>query len=273
MQYAEPWIKAGKIVNLVFYGSPTHQRQLYNGQSPCPSYILSQIHYVNCTETGVATPIYWESAYKENYKKFMAAGLNKFQDEPWVGYMRFGIGSVGEDFPAVGVPDGHEDCSSAWAHLGLTDQVWLSYTLEIIDYIASLGPKKPIILPINVYHRGDNSIASAVAERASKYGFAFGSQGFGGTAANSGRYTPFAALYQKYAGVIPLEIQTATNTGPDSREGLLPPLLDAALALNVQLYELYINEWFTANRPGPYASQYKAALQKLATTVGCGIFS
>jgi hypothetical protein len=272
LKFAKPWIDARKLVNLVFYGSPTNQRQLYGGKSPCPGYVLSAVNKVSCPHTGVITPIYWEEAYKENYKKLISAGLSRFQSEPWVGYLRFGIGSVGEDFPALKIPDGDDECSKIWAAFGLSVETWTGYTLEIIDYIASQKPSKPILLPINIFHRGDLSVAQAVADRAAKYRYGFGSQGFGGQAALTGKYTPFGQLFKRYAGIVPLEIQTATNTGPQSREGLLPPLVDAAIDLNIQVYELYINEWFIANRPGPYSAQYKAALKKAFDAIGgCGM--
>ncbi len=267
--YAQPWIDQGKLVSLTFYGSPTHERQLYGGKSPCPDYVLSKVDSVSCPHSGVATPVYWEAGYKDNYKNFIAAAIRSFENEPWVGYFRFGIGSVGEDFPALKIPDGDPDCLVIWNKFGLSDQVWLDYTIEMIDYIHSQSPKCAILLPINVYHKGDLSVAKAVAERAGRYGYGFGTQGFGGNWVNTKRYTPFEPLFRQYAGIVPLEIQTATNTGPESREGLLPSLIDTALEMNVQVFELYINEWFISNRPGPMAAQYKAAIEKAASSVGC----
>jgi len=268
VEYARPWLNAGKVVSLVFYGAPTNQRQLYNGNSPCPQHILSQIDSVYCPHTNVVTPVYWQDGYRRNYEKFIQASIRRFENEPWLAYMRFGIGSVGEDFPALKIPDGDEDCLTSWTNYGLTDAVWLDFTREIIDFIASQKPRKPIVLPINFYHRGDLTLPRLVAGLGAQYGFGFGSQGFGGTVAETGRFTPFGSLFRQFSGIVPLEIQTATNTGPESREGLLSPLIDTALDLNIQILELYVNEWIVANRNGPLASSYKSALSKASAAIG-----
>ena len=265
--FARPWLNAGKVVSLVFYGSPTNKRQLFDGNSPCPNHVLSQIDSVSCPHTEVVTPVYWQEGYKRNYENFISAAIRRFENESWLAYMRFGIGSVGEDFPALKIPDGDDECLSSWTKYGLTDAMWLNFSREIINFIASQNPRKPIVLPINVYHRGDLTLPSLVAGLGAQYGFGFGSQGFGGTAAETGRFTPFAPLFRQFSGVVPLEIQTATNTGPAIREGLLSPLIDAALDLNVQILELYVNEWIVANGNGLYASSYKSELSKASTAI------
>jgi hypothetical protein len=72
----------------------------------------------------------------------MAGDLN-------IGYLRFGLGAGGEDFPFEGFDQGA--CFQAWTAKGLTAAVWLNLSLSQIEYEASLGSVHPLNVGINSF--------------------------------------------------------------------------------------------------------------------------
>ena len=124
------------------------------------------------------------------------------------------------------------------------------------------------------------AVARAVAAEAVRQGFGFGTQGLVATAIRlhqAGRpcYADWCDLFGRYAGRVPLEVQTYTHSNPDGRgpTGPLPELLSFALQQRAQIFELYPQEWLVANDPSfpgysQYHEAYARALAAAAAVVG-----
>jgi hypothetical protein len=276
MQYAQPWIAAGKKVNLLVWGVAEQDQQQPNNQSVTPQYVLDQVDKVEVSGMP-ATPVFWEPGYINNYEKFMQAVVREFGNESWIGYIRFGIGVGGEDYPENNF--NVDPQATAWAPYGLTEQKWTQYSLSVLDFESTLNSPKLLMVGINQFQNKDPQLSDAVAARAVQYGFGFGTQGLTVgqiQAYESGQwvYANWAPLFNQYAGQVPLEIQTTGQTSPPGTTdvGSLVPLLPFALQRHAQIFELYPEEWLVANDPShpnykSYHDAYHAALVSAAAAL------
>jgi hypothetical protein len=285
MKTAQPWIKAGKLVNLLVWGAAQKTEQQFSGKPMTPEYVLQQVNSVRCQcqvdrgcdPNAPITPVFWEEEYQVNYRKLVKAIVTEFGNKPWIGYLRFGIGVGAESYPANGVPYPNNPCTSQWLKppINLTAETWQKYNLQFIDFLASLNSPKTILITINEFGNSDK-IAQTVAAAAVAKGFGIGIQGLTENAITlyaQGEpcYADWCDLFEKYQGEIPLELQTAAQSNPAERGrvGFLPDLLEFGLERGVQIFELYQAEWFVANDPNhhlheKYGAIYKSALQKAA---------
>lgn len=270
----QPWVSAGKIVNLIVWGVAEQTSQQY-GQPVTPSYVFGQVDTVQCGNDPPA-PVYWESGYLKNYEAFMKAVVAEYGSSPYVGYIRFGFGVGGEDYPQNGFDQ--SPCLSSWQRSGYSYGEWQNYTLQLMAFEKSLNSPKQILVGLNEI-QGQNSVADAVAAQAVSYGFGFGIQGFSigqEQADESGTqcYADWCALFSKYAGRVSLELQTTTHTYPDGTGvGSLVDLAPFGLRARAQIFELYPEEWLVANDPafagyGAYHKAYADALVSMADVVG-----
>lgn len=270
----KPWTSAGRIVNLIVWGVAEQNSQQY-GQPVTPSYVLGQVQTVQCGNDPPA-PVYWQSGYLDNYEAFIKAVLAEYGNSPSVGYIRFGFGVGGEDYPQNGFDQ--SPCLSSWQSAGYSYGGWQNYTLQLMAYEKSLDSPKQILVGLNQI-QGQNSVADAVAAQATADDFGFGVQGFsiGAKQANdSGQecYANWCSLFKEYAGQVPLELQTTTHTYPDgSGVGSLVDLAPFGIRARAQVFELYPNEWLVANDPAypgysQYHTAYKDALISMANVVG-----
>ncbi len=274
-QSAEPWIKAGKIVNFIVWGAAEQTSQEYNGTSMTPSYVLKQVDTVKCGPDPI-TPVYWEAGYLDNYEAFIQALVQHYGNAPWLGYIRFGIGTGGEDYPENGFD--LSPCLSLWQSHGYSMELWQNYSLQLMKFEYSLGSPKTILVGLNQI-QGQNGVADAVATAAVRYGFGFGIQGFSinqekVNSSGSPCYADWCALFKEYAGKVPLELQTTTHTYPDGTGvGSLVQLAPFGLASGAQIFELYPQEWLIADDPSfpgytQYHAAYSEALDQMASVVG-----
>ncbi len=279
-QAAQPWIAAGKKVNLLVWGAAEQTSQEYGGQSMTPQYVQNQVTMIGkCDPQLPATPVFWQPGYLNNYEKLMQAMVAQFGGQPWVGYIRFGLGVGAEDYPENGVPNPQSPCTAQWLAQGLNAQQWGQYSQQLVDFEATLHSPKQLMVGINQYG-GTSAVANAVSAAAAVYGFGFGTQGLADTAiqeVQNGQpcYANWCGLFQQYAGKVPLEVQTYTHSNPDGSgpTGPLPELLQFALQQKAQIFELYPQEWLIANDPSytgyaQYHTAYAQALAQTAAVVG-----
>jgi hypothetical protein len=274
----QPWAAAGKEVNLVFWGVAYSA-----GPSATPSYVLSQTPTVQCaqpngTESAV-TPIYWQGPYRADYEAFVSAAVVHFDSNPAVGYLRFGVGTGGED---IVVPNANAPaCLSQLDSFGYTAPLWLNYTFSILDYERSLHSSKQLMTSINFIPDATTAAPDAVAALAVKDGIGFGYQG-----ARSGDITSYqagqscgadwCALFGQYSGEVPLELQfvdTNTTNGP-GQPGALASLLPFAISLHTQCLEIGLSDWlatYDPDAPGylqdhaAYSTAFLTALETVGT--------
>jgi len=282
---AAPWEAAGKIVNLIVWGTDEKAKEQLNGplgtpQPSTPAYVLASTPTVSCPNDG-NVPVYWNSGYAKPWQAFEAALVAHVNSDPHVGYIRFGLGTGGEDFPVDGFDAGA--CWTSWQAAGLTATQWQQWSIDQIDYEASLGSAHPINIGINSFP-GAPTLPDNVAAEAVKYGLGFGMQGMTDTqmgydtpAAYSQCYAGWCSLFAAHVGQVPLEVQPLNASAPagdTTPAWLLPPLLDSSInQARAQALELYPQEWLVADDPSwptysGYHASYAAALNQAAAEVG-----
>lgn len=287
-EIAQPWIKAGKKVNLLAWGAAQKSEQEIDGVSMTPDYVLKNVETVSCqckvNQGCVAdppvTPVFWDEDYSSNYQKFVKALIAEYEDKPWIGYFRFGIGVGAESYPANGVSYAKNPCTAKWQKpsIGLSKEVWQEHSLKFVDFLGTISTPKPILVTINKYGQS-NDLAIAVARQAAAKGIGIGTQGLTENAialhnADRDCYADWCDLFNEYQGKVPLEVQTAAQSNPadKGRVGPLPPLLDFAIAQGADILELYQAEWFVANDPNhhlhrKYGKSYRQALDRAAAAL------
>lgn len=262
-KWTGPWEAAGKEVNLIVWGVDEQPRQ--TPVPATPAYVLSQVDTVQCDQNTPPTPVYWEPGYEDNWKAFVAAVVDHVAGDPHVGYLRFGIGTGGESYVENDLKGA---CLAQWNAHGY-QRDFPAYTAAMLAYEASLHSAKQIMVGINTF-RGGDGFPDQVAATAVADGFGFGTQGLADSAIRSGQpcYANWCALFDKYTGRVPLEVQTYEKTDPAGTgpEGTLPPLLRFALSEHAQILELYPTEWLVADDPTwpGYPQGHAAYAQALA---------
>lgn len=262
----QPWIKAGKEVNLISWATGYGGRRRVT-----PDYVFKQVQSVTCENAG-EVPVFWERGFVENYREFMAAIVQHYGSNSSVGYIRFGLGLGGETFPA---------CMYALKNKGFTPERWTRYITDMLDYEASLNSPKQLMVGINSFGNPKNiEFADAVARRAVRNKIAIGSQGLSiddARADQSG--TPcsvdWCRMFREAAGKVPLELQTVKQSDPDGsgRVGSMVDLLPFALKLRTQIFEIYIQDWLIAYDPvnpdyDRHHKEYQQAFEAAAKVVG-----
>ncbi len=262
----QPWIKAGKQVNLISWAVG------YGGKRQVtPDYVFEQTESVNCENAG-KVPVFWEKGFVENYRQFMAAIVQRFGDNRSVGYIRFGLGLGGETFPA---------CMYALKSKGFTPDRWRKYILDMLDYEASLNSPKQLMVGINSFPGPPNyEFPDAVALHAVQNKIAIGSQGLSIrdiTSDQSGSpcEVDWCHVFREAAGKAPLELQTVKPSNPDGngRVGSMVDLLPFALKLHAQIFEIYVQDWLVAYDPAnpdydAHHKEYQQAFESAARVVG-----
>jgi len=258
----KPWVKAGKVVNFIVW-TVSYEHQA----AASPKYILSQGPTVNCPHFG-DVPIQWEHQFKDNYKAFMAALVQKYGSNPSVGYIRFGLGGGGETLPPCRF--------ELRRRYGLSKELWLNYLFDMMDYEKSLSSPKQILVSLMGQ---EPEMSVKVAEHAVEDGLAIGIQGLAADDMRNykeGRPCKgnWCELWNKYNGKVPLELQSLSKSEPDgSGTGSLVDLLPFALSLHTQIVEIYIPDWLVAYDPEDpeypqYHAAYQQALERAAEVVG-----
>lgn len=284
-----PWERLGKVVNLIVIGAAEGAS---TKQGATPTWVQSQVSMVTCANSQ-PTPVYWQAGYESNWKDFIAQTVTHFAGDSHIGYMRFGLGQGGEDFVAPGADAG--PCKSLWDAKGYQTE-WTPYNLRMLDFMAMLHSNKQLMVGLNNYN-GKADLGAAVAAKASQLGIGFGMQGLASPDVTAvAQHQPckdadWCNLFTKYAGQVPLEVQTlaASNpaggpvkpgipgTAPGSSlsmlTGPLPPLLTTALAVKTQIFELYADDCLIAFDPdwpgySAYHTAYAAAILSTAAAVG-----
>lgn len=274
-----PWAAAGKRANLLFVGV----NEAGTADTATPSYVLTGPSPVPtvpaCTSPGAGinpgppTPVYWYPRYKRPWRAFIAAAIQRYGKDPRIGYMRFGLGAGAEDFPQHGA-DGN--CFAAWQKYGLTGaHFWATFSANLTRYIGKTARKNHStvqqMVALNPFQdiASPYPVAGTVAAAAAAAGVGFGTENLG-----SGNYgsTPepctnaeyWCAAFKAHAGAVPEEFQPINFT-LDTNIAIAPltTLLPYAMLNHAQIFELYPQEWLTADDPQfPTYCRHHRAWQK-----------
>ncbi len=288
-----PWAAVHKRVNLLFDGT----NEVGPTDTATPAWVLAQtgsnaVDVVPCPDPGPGsvgppTPVYWEPGYSTPYRAFIAAAIKRYGRDPRIGYMRFGLGAGAEDFPQHGA-DGA--CFPAWQKYGLSAKYWAEFSASLTRYIArtskDAGATVQQLVALNPFAdaAAPYPVADRVAAAAAANGVGFGTENLG-----SGNYgsvvepctknasVPYwCAAFTAHAGAVPLEFQPINFTlQAGTKIAPLPQLLPYAMANHAQIFELYPQEWLTADDPSypTYAAHHaawKRALDTAAAILGRG---
>lgn len=283
-----PWIAAKKIVNLLLVGTD----EVGTADVATPPWVLAQtgpnhVDLVPCANPGgnvvvPPTPVYWEQGYLTPWHKFVSAVISHYGTNANVGYMRFGLGAGAEDFPQHGA-DGN--CFPAWQKYGLSATFWARYSSKLTGFIAATARRHRStvqqMVALNPFSDPTHpfDVQDEVANVAAANGVGFGTENLG-----SGNYghtvekcTPsqyWCEAFTAHAGQVPLEFQPIAFTlQPGTHIAPLPKLLAYATYNDAQVFEIYPQDWLTADDPQypTYAAHHvawKRAFAKAAAILG-----
>jgi hypothetical protein len=242
-------------------------------------------------------PVFFSQIFESDWEAFIATVTHQYSFNnsglaPSVGYLRFATAGGAEALPPTGYNDGGA-CQALWTAAGMTYPVWKQHEINIVNTMAaqstdkqmivslpglSGGPNKPGTNTTDVYDMS-NAVAAVAASK--HIGFSFEDLGTKPVSPPA-PCNPAANLidlhwcqaYHTYAGVVPLNMQPITassnhNDGTFDIADLLPYALDN----NIQVFELYPDEWIQADSPEfagflGQAAHYKAALNNASLVLG-----
>lgn len=254
-----PWVAAGKVVNFVVW--PTSDS---HAVVATPDYVMSRASTVTCQKFD-RVPVFWDKNFMEPYKQFMAAVAEKYGNDPHIGYIRFGLASGGETFPA---------CQFAlMKEKGLTQALWKDYIFKMLDYEHSLHTAQPLMVGINSFGEPpDLRLPREVAEKAAQLGIGIGSQGMQKAAEDDYRAgrpcdVDWCRIFDQVAGKIPLELQPFKPNQFNMTEAI-----QFAMERKAQIFEIALPDWIVAYDPsvrgaqdhrGDYIQAFEAAARVL----------
>ena len=282
----QPWISAGKKVNLVVWANADNSNTTCGPEAPygvdgtgncaIPAYVWTALGSSNATtctsQYGTQQmPNYFVSAFQSNYKKFINAVVQHYGNNPNVGYIRFGLGHGGESLPVAGWYDTSTACGQAYVNAwGVTVLTWENYLSTMLNYEGSLNSPVQLMVGITALGIPGVSVPDYEAPIAVQNNIGFGSQGLEASDVNncSGSTSDWCDLFNQFAGQVPLELQTVGQSCPAGgcATGSLVDLIPFAVANHATVFEIYYEDWLTAydpNYPGYYPA-YQPVLQAAA---------
>jgi hypothetical protein len=296
---AQPFTDAGLTVNLLF-GEATEG--VVNNVTPAWVFLPTSAGgagAASVTCTGQPTmPVYWDPAYEAAWTAFIAAAVRQFSFSnsalaASVGYIRFATGGGAEALVPSGVT-GTAECQKAWADAKYSYATWNQHEANIINAMGSQPTDKQIMVSLPQAPGGpadshDAANKAAAVALVKKVGFSFESLGVDSVVSASVTPGPcntnsnssslhWCQAYTKYFGQVPLAVQpitaTTSTTNPNAKTMDITVLLQYGLDNHIQIFELYPEEWLSADSPtwpsfdASKQAQYKAALQATAATLG-----
>lgn len=271
----EHFIDAGKAVNIIV-------RPVSNGgvNTVTPAYVFgsqwassigaSQLQTVTCKgfpgngRAHSGFPVVYEAPFKVAYKRFVAAVLAHYANNPHIGYIRVGLAVGGEAFPW---------CSAQLP--GFSQSTWLNYVDEMNAHERSLNPTMQLMGALNeVYVNGswDQSYATSEARSAVANEQGIGSQGWQESdiaAFKAGQpcTSNWCSLFDQYTGQVPLELQQAGDSVANggTTTGSLADIIPFAAAHHTNILEIYVEDLMTAFDPkwpsySKYGTSYRDAM-------------
>ncbi|HTW83250.1 MAG TPA: hypothetical protein VMD91_04160 [Candidatus Sulfotelmatobacter sp.] len=285
---AQPFVQHGLTVNLLF----SEATETGTTNQVTPPWVLNEVPTFACT-AGVTMPAYWDPTYESDWTTFIAAAIAYFSTTSTIknniGYMRFATAGGAEALPPPGYNDGGT-CQAGWANLGYTYDVWQAHELRVLQAMAATPSTHQIMASLpsvstsvglapgeapGIYAMSNAFAAVAAANGIGLSNESLGSENVTAPGTTPGPCNPAAKMivlhwcqaYVKYAGQVPLAMQPITATYNTSGGNVIDitNLLAYALDNNMQIFELYPEEWLEANgvtQWQPYDPTEKATYRK-----------
>ena len=244
--------------------------------------------YANANTAGfdpTGYPVVYEAPFKVAYQNFITAVLQHYKGNTNIGYMRFGL-SVGNETSAY--------CTAEMQQIPAPNtfqgtSTWENWISTMDTYEKSAEPSPPIQLMQSLNKLDTDPTGTAVpdyeAATAVSNGFGFGNNGLqksdiSASASNQPCTGDWCALFDKYAGQVPLELQEAdpsdpSGADPNNATGNLANLIPIAVqhhatTLEVLMDDLYLayDPNYTPKYPGDssFSSAYQTALNSPCTS-------
>ncbi len=239
----------------------------------CPTYPGSTGFtgpYANALTPGFDSsgyPAVYETPFAVAYQNFISAVLQHYKGNTNIGYMRFGL-SVGNETSAY--------CTAEMQALPAPNTfigtaTWTNWISTMDAYEKGAEPSPPIQLMQSLNKLDTDPTGIAVpdfeASTAVANGFGFGNNGLqksdiAASASNQPCTGDWCAMFDKYAGQVPLELQEADPSDPSGADptnatGNLAQLIPVAVAHHATILEVLMDDLYLAYDPN-YAPKYPA---------------
>jgi len=278
---------SGKTIDLIF--QPIDYSNINNPgggiNTMTPSYVFTSawasslnppsapLDVVTCTNypgngtPGSGYPVVYEAPFAVAYQNFISAVLQHYKGNTNIGYMRFGL-SVGNETSAYCTAE-MQALSPPNTFIGTA--TWTNWISTMDAYEKSAEPSPPIQLmqSLNKLDTDPTGIAVPDFEAATAVanGFGFGNNGLqksdiSASASNQPCTGDWCAMFDKYAGQVPLELQEADPSDPSGADptnatGNLAQLIPVAVAHHATILEVLMDDLYLAYDPN-YAPKYPA---------------
>jgi len=218
--------------------------------------------------------VVYEKPFQVAYQKFITAVLNNYKGSN-IGYIRFGI-SVGNEADAT--------CTDEMALLPAPNTfvdptTWENWVSTMESYEKSAGPPVQLMQSLNSLEGDPTVLPPFEAMTAVNNGFGFGNNGLqksdiAASASGAQCTGDWCALFDTYAGQVPLELQEATPSNPSGSDptnvtGNLAELIPLAAQHHATILEILVPDLFLAFDPNyvtpdpgdsAFAGAYSAAI-------------
>ncbi len=117
---------------------------------------------VRCDTMNWAIPRYWDTYYLQQYREFIEAFAQRYDNDPRIAWIEIGTGIFGEAKPSDTVD------FQCMLDAGLTPELWVETSMDIMDIFAEAFQNTPLLYqfaPLYVIHQDDGTQIGSVAQR------------------------------------------------------------------------------------------------------------
>jgi hypothetical protein len=226
-------------------------------------------------------PAVYEKPFTAAYQNFIQKVIQHYNGNSAIGYMRFGL-SVGDEADAYCTAQLQSIPSPNTFSPDPSPMVWQTYVQAMDLFEHNQNPTVQLMESLNSLDTTSDPTVMPIieAQNAVQYGFGFGSNGWQNSdiaalASNTPCTADWCALFDQYAGQVPLELQTSQPSdpvdpvGPSNTTGNLATLIPTAAEHHATILEIALPDLYLGLVPGyqpanpndaSYASAYQAAI-------------
>jgi hypothetical protein len=223
-------------------------------------------------------PAVYEKPFVAAYQNFIKAVIQQYNGNSAIGYMRFGL-SVGDEADAYCTAQLQSIPAPNTFAADPSPATWQTYVQAMDLFEHNQNPTVQLMESLNSLDTTSDPTVMPIieAQSAVPYGFGFGSNGWQNSdiaalASNTPCTADWCALFDQYAGQVPLELQTLQPSdpvdpvSPSNTTGNLATLIPTAAEHHATILEIALPDLYLAlvpNYQSPYssfASAYQAAI-------------
>jgi hypothetical protein len=215
-------------------------------------------------------PVVYEKPYMTAYQAFIAKVIAHYNGNATIGYMRFGL-SVGDETDAYCTPQLQSVPSPNTFAGDPSPSTWENYLSAMVGYEHSQKPTMLLLNSLNALNTTAPNftvVPDFEAGLAKSNNFGFGSNGLQKSdiqASQDGKTctSDWCALFDQYAGQVPLELQTSTisdptDSDPNNPTGSLANLIPVVVQHHATILELSLPDLYIGLDPNYNPTYYGA---------------